>query len=104
MDTLQVETADGIISFGPFVGYYFKPENPAELTRLHFVCFNERKFYTNSISENEQLFEGEARLVRLPDANFTLPTSRRINPVFFSEAPAIWLDIRPEPKDEFLQV
>jgi len=102
LDTLQIETADGLISFGPFVGYYFKPEDPADLTRLHFVCFNERNFYTNDLSENEKLFEGEARLFRLPDTDFKIPASRRINPVFFDEAPPVWLHTRPEPKDEFL--
>jgi len=30
-----------MIGFGPFVGYYFRPENPMDLSRLRFVCFNE---------------------------------------------------------------
>jgi hypothetical protein len=35
-----------MIGFGPFVGYYFRPENPRDLSRLQFVCFNENRFYS----------------------------------------------------------
>ncbi|MFW6011648.1 MAG: hypothetical protein ACOC8R_01040 [Desulfosalsimonas sp.] len=99
---IQVETEDRLMNFGPFVGYYFKPENPGDFTRVKFVCFNERSFYTNDLPENAKLFEGRAVLTSLPDTGFDLPESGRINPVYFSDAPAEWLATRPEPKDEFV--
>ena len=33
-----------MIGFGPFVGYHFRPEDPGNLSRLQFVCFNENRF------------------------------------------------------------
>ncbi|MFO8112586.1 MAG: hypothetical protein R6T92_08785 [Desulfosalsimonadaceae bacterium] len=99
---IRVEVEDRIFGFGPFVGYYFKPETPGDFTRLKFICFNERSFYTRDLPENAKLFEGTAVLTRLPDADFDLPESARINPVFFSEAPPQWLGARPEPKDVFV--
>jgi hypothetical protein len=84
------------------VGYYFRPEEPSNLTRLRFVCFNERSFYTLDLPANAKLFEGEAVLVDLPEADFPIPRGERIEPVFFGEAPAAWLDTRPEPQAEFV--
>lgn len=89
--------------FGPFVGYYFRPDDPADLGRLRFVCFNERGFYASDAPVNALLYEGEAVLARLPEADFPLPSDGdRIEPVFFPDAPAAWLATRPEPRDEFL--
>lgn len=102
VSTLRIETSDGILSFGPFVGYYFAPQTPSDLTRLHFVCFNERSFYTRDLAENARLFEGEARFAVLPEADFEVTTAERINPVYFTQAPPAWLASRPEPQDEFV--
>jgi hypothetical protein len=99
---LEVEINDRIISFGPFVGYYFKPEVLDDFTRLKFVCLNERNFYTQDIAENAKLYQGEAVLTRLPAVEFKLPDRARINPIFFSDAPQTWLKNRPEPKDEYI--
>ncbi|MFW6297614.1 MAG: hypothetical protein ACOC03_03840 [Desulfosalsimonas sp.] len=99
---VQVEDGDRLLHFGPFVGYYFKPETPGDFTRLEFVCFNERSFYTKDVPENAKLYEGTAVLTHLPSADFEIPESSRINPVYFSEAPAGWLETRPEPKDAFV--
>ncbi len=90
------------LTFGPFVGYYFKPVQAPDLTRLEFVCFNEQRFYTDELPVNARLYEGEAILTRLPD-NHSLPEpTQRINPVFFEDAPPEWLDTRPAPQDEFV--
>jgi hypothetical protein len=99
---IRVEDGDRILGFGPFVGYYFRPQNPGDLTRLEFVCFNERSFYTRDLPENAKLFEGKAVLTRLPDTGFQIPDSDRINPVFFPDAPEQWLATRPEPKDAYV--
>ncbi|MDK2848402.1 MAG: hypothetical protein PWP34_1755 [Desulfuromonadales bacterium] len=101
--TLEVEIDGQVYGFGPFVGYYFRPLDPADLSRVAFICFNERRFYTLDLPENSRLFEGEAVLVRLPDAGFSLPDSGgRIRPVSFPRAPAAWLATRPAPQDEFV--
>ena len=102
MAQIRVEQGDRVFGFGPFVGYYFRPETPGDFTRLKFVCFNERSFYTKDLPENTRLFEGTAVLTRLPESDFEIPDSGRINPVYFSEAPAQWVVTRPAPKDEFL--
>lgn len=99
---IRVEHGDRVYGFGPFVGYYFRPETPGDFTRLAFVCFNERSFYTKDLAENARLFEGTAVLTRLPESDFDIPEDARINPVYFSEAPEKWLATRPAPKDEFL--
>ncbi|MCF8036786.1 MAG: hypothetical protein K9K62_07930 [Desulfobacteraceae bacterium] len=99
---IRVEQQDRVLSFGPFVGYYFRPEARGDFTRLQFVCFNEQNFYTDDLPENAKLFEGTAVLTRLPDVDFSLPDSGRINPVYFPEAPARWTAARPEPGDAFL--
>lgn len=103
LQQLEISTEDGILSFGPFVGYYFKPFHPDDLTRLQLICFNERSFYTLDLPENAQLFTGEAVFATLPDAGEALPSGPgRIRPVFFHEAPQAWVDSRPTPQDEFL--
>lgn len=100
---LEIPFEGHLYGFGPFVGYYFRPENPADLARLRFVCFNERGFYASDAPVNALLYQGEAVLVRLPDAGLPLPSDGdRIEPVFFSEAPPAWLATRPEPQDAFL--
>lgn len=99
---IEIEIEDRLVGFGPFVGYYFKPQTPHDLRRLRFVCFNERSFYTRDLPENAKLFEGEAKLTRLADLDFELPAAERINPVYFPEAPAQWIHSRPAPRDEFV--
>ncbi|MEE4363104.1 MAG: hypothetical protein V2J08_04175, partial [Desulfotignum sp.] len=93
---------DRVLGFGPFVGYYFKPENPEDLTRLTFVCYNEDSFYTRDLPGNALLFEGDAVLAELVDTGFRLPSDDRINPVFFRDAPRKWVNDRPRPQDEYL--
>jgi hypothetical protein len=103
MPTLTVEREGRLYRFGPFVGYYFRPEDPQDLSRLRFVCFNEGGFYSSKAAKNERLFEGEAILVSLPDTGIKPPSdSERIKPVFFEDAPAEWLKTRPEPQNEFV--
>jgi hypothetical protein len=101
-DTLAIETEDGLIGFGPFVGYYFRPPNPQDLSLLHFVCYNEGQFYTLDLPDGSHIFEGEARFVELRGRGFDLPSRDRVKPVFFDQAPAEWLLTRPEPKEEFV--
>ena len=100
---LEIKLDGSVYGFGPFVGYYFRPEDPKDLSRLAFVCFNERGFYTKDTSVNELLFEGEARLARLPEnGDLIASDTTKIHPFFFSEAPTRWLESRPEPQDEFV--
>ncbi len=90
--------------FGPFVGYYFRPLDPRDLTRLQLLVFNENSFYTRDLPANTKLFEGEARLASLPDTGRDLPRREdptRIHPVFFEEAPRAWLESRPAPQAQF---
>ncbi len=91
-----------LIGFGPFVGYYFRPEDPRDLSRLRFVCFNENRFYSSDMPDGAKLYEGTAVLATLPAAEFVIPIQERINPVYFEEAPEGWRDTRPEPQDEFV--
>jgi hypothetical protein len=101
--TLQMMVDGRQLSFGPFVGYYFRPPDPADLSRLAFVCFNERRFYTLDLPDGALLYEGEAVRVNLPAAG-TLPelSKERIQPVFGPAIPASWLATRPQPADEFV--
>ena len=46
-----------MIGFGPFVGYYFRPEDPSDLSRLQFICFNEKRFYSSDMPDGAKLFE-----------------------------------------------
>jgi len=82
---LELEIEGRLLSFGPFIGYYFRPRDPDDLSRIDFVCFNERSFYTT-----------------LADTGFMPESSQRITPVFFEDAPLQWLKQRPCPQDEFV--
>lgn len=96
-------TVDGTrVSFGPFVGYYFKPGDPDDLTRLEFRCYNERGFYTDDLPENALLFTGTALFRRLPDSGELPDGSSRIQPVYFRDAPDEWKATRPDPAGEYL--
>jgi len=64
MPVLEFVHNGRLLRFGPFVGYYFRPEVPGEMRRIRLVCFNERNFYS-------------------------------------SDAPAAWLESRPEPRDAY---
>lgn len=100
---LEVEVDGQLYGFGPFVGYYFRPERAGDLSRLSFVCLNEEGFYSSDAPRNQLLFEGEAVLTRLPESPSSIPGGEaRIQPVFFLEAPASWLETRPAPPKEFL--
>ncbi len=101
MATLEFMADGRLIGFGPFVGYYFRPIDPSDLTRLRFVCFNERGFYASDMPAGAKLYEGEA--VRRTLAGGELPSMEqaRIQPVFFDSAPQSWLDTRPTPADQF---
>jgi hypothetical protein len=103
VSTLEVEINGRLCRFGPFVGYYFRPVDPADLTRLKFVCFNERLFYTNEQPANAMLFRGDGQQVTLPETGPMTPSAEaRMQPVFFRDAPQAWLETRPAPKDEFV--
>ncbi|AQV00883.1 hypothetical protein [Desulfococcus multivorans] len=102
VDRLEIRLDGRVVTFGPFVGYYFAPDDPQDLSRLRFVCFNERRFYTRDLVENALLFTGEARLTTLPDTGGDIPSTGRISPIFFPEAPKAWLDTRPEPAEEWV--
>ncbi len=99
---LELVHAGKQLSFGPFVGYYFKPLQHDDLTQLQFICFNERGFYTDELSDGELLFTGKAILTTLPDSHPKAEPSQRINPVFFADAPQEWLATRPEPKEQYV--
>ena len=89
MAELQVPVDGGLLEFGPFAGYYFKPVGPRDLTRLEFVCFNEMQYYTDELPAGEKIFKGQAVLVRLPEVEGGPPDQEmRIRPVFFPESPS----------------
>ena len=91
-----------LLTFGPFVGYYFRPEKGDDLTRLKFRCYNERQFYTDQLPADALLFEGEAVLSSLPQVRSLPAGNARIEPIFFVEAPSEWLQSRPSPQDKFV--
>ena len=100
---LEIEVSDRILSFGPFVGYYFKPVATGDFSRLHFLCFNERAFYTRDLPANARLFKGEARWQRLADVGRPVPTRKgRIVPLYFDQAPEAWVQSRPKPREAYL--
>lgn len=103
---LRIERQARVARFGPFVGYYFRAENPddpGDLSRLSFVCFNEEGFYSSDAPVNARLFSGEAVLADLPGPRSRMPEPEgRITPVFFEQAPQAWLDTRPEPRKSYL--
>jgi hypothetical protein len=90
------------LSFGPFVGYYFRPENGDDLTRLTFRCYNERQFYSDQLPADALLFEGEAVVTSLPRVRALPRNEARIEPIFFADAPPQWLQSRPAPQEEFV--
>ncbi len=90
------------LSFGPFVGYYFKPQTGADMTRLDFLCLNERSFYTDQLPEDAVLFHGESVLATLPGLGAIPQGKQRITPVFFDEAPAAWREQRPKPQEQYV--
>lgn len=103
VNRLQISVDDRVLSFGPFVGYYFKPHSAGDMRRLDFICFNERSFYTRDLPPHARLFEGQARWQRLPDHEIPIPVdNQRIVPVFFSRAPEAWLVNRPHPQDTYV--
>ncbi len=103
MERLEIEIRDQVFRFGPFVGYYFKPAEPNNLQRLHFVCYNEDSFYSSDAGAGTLIFSGEAKLTQLPVSSSQIPRrSSRIVPVFFTETPKTWLISRPEPQTEFV--
>lgn len=102
VDRLQVQADGRLYRFGPFVGYYFKPLRE-DLSRVAFVCFNEKRFYASDMPINALLYRGEGVLTELPNAAEAMPDEGgRIRPVFFDQAPQRWLVTRPEPRDRFL--
>lgn len=103
VDRLEIQVNDRVLSFGPFVGYYFKPADAGDLRGLDFICFNERSFYTRDVPAMTALFEGQAVWRRLPETGRAVPSAegRRIVPLFFEDAPPAWRDSRPEPRDEY---
>lgn len=100
---LEIQVDDRVLSFGPFVGYYFKPSSGDDLSQLDFVCFNERSFYTRDLPANTLLYRGHARWQRLPDTGTAIPADGgRIVPIYFSQAPDAWWRSRPAPGDEYV--
>ncbi|MFO7800955.1 MAG: hypothetical protein R6V55_01530 [Desulfovermiculus sp.] len=100
---LIVEHQGRVFEFGPFVGYFFWPQESGDLSRLNFACRNEGQFYTRDLPADTLLFTGEARFVCLPgDAPYRPENGRRMRPVFPDEIPQKWLDTRPSPQNEFL--
>jgi len=98
----KIPLGDVLAGFGPFVGYWFRPETSGNFDRLRFVCANVNRFYASTMPDGAVLFEGDAILRKLPGTGEPLPRAHRINAVFFAEAPAEWLRTRPEPREEFL--
>ncbi len=90
------------LSFGPFVGYYFKPQQGDDVTRLTFVCYNEGQFYTDQLPEDAMLYRGEAVLSTLEKVRPLPRSDQRITPLFFDDAPPAWLQQRPSPQEEYL--
>ena len=100
---LEIQVDDQVLNFGPFVGYYFKPSEVINTSRLDFLCFNENSFYTRDVEPNALLYRGTAIFQRLDDKVRSIPkTGNRIIPLFFSEAPAQWTESRPEPQQDFV--
>jgi hypothetical protein len=90
------------LSFGPFIGYYFKPQQGDDLSRLTFVCYNEGQFYTDQLPDDALLYRGEAELSTLAKVRPLPRGEQRITPLFFADAPPAWLQQRPTPQEEFL--
>jgi len=102
VERLIVEHGSRVYRFGPFVGYYFKPVQSGDLTRLEFWCYNEEQFYTRDRPEGTLLFQGEAVLTCLPEpAPLQPPQGQRMRPVFDQDIVQAWRATRPEPQEEF---
>jgi hypothetical protein len=80
----------------------FRPEDPRDLSRLRFICFNENRFYSSDMPDGAKLYEGTAVRATLPRADVAIATQERINPLFFQEAPEAWRNTRPDSQDEFV--
>lgn len=102
MPILDIEMNGHLLQFGPFAGYYFKPDSPDDLSRLRVLCFNEDFFYTRDMPENTLLFKGDAILTTLEPVEVPKTGDQRIIPVFFHQAPRAWLQSRPDPQNEFI--
>nr|WP_320009643.1 hypothetical protein [uncultured Desulfobulbus sp.] len=101
--TVEIQVADQVLSFGPFVGYYFKPTQVPDTSRLEFLCFNERGFYTKDKPANTLLYSGSAVFQVLESSLQPIPmTGQRIVPLFFADAPEPWKQARPEPQEMFI--
>ncbi|MGM0416869.1 MAG: hypothetical protein ACQEQK_07960, partial [Thermodesulfobacteriota bacterium] len=98
---LEIAHQGHTLTFGPFVGYYFKPTSGADTTKLNLLCYNSGRFYTDDLPEEALLFKGEAQLTTLPEVRPIPDSGQRITPVFAAEAPSAWLTTRPKPQDEF---
>lgn len=102
LKALEFVHNERLLRFGPFVGYYFRPEIPGDFRRLHLLCYNEGRFYASDAPDGALLFEGTAVLTDLPPLPVSLPQSEeRIQPVFFQDAPPPWIASRPEPQDVY---
>jgi hypothetical protein len=99
---LEVSHRGHRLSFGPFVGYYFKPQQGDDLTRLTFLCYNEGQFYTDQLPDGALLYRGEAVLSTLARVRPLPRGKQRITPLFFADAPPAWLQQRPAPQEEYL--
>jgi hypothetical protein len=103
MATLELVRDEHHYRFAPFVGYYFRPPDRGDLSRLEFVCLNERRYYASEMPAPAKLFTGHAVLAKLQPVTGAVPQGeRRIEPVFFDDAPREWVTNRPEPQDEFV--
>lgn len=103
VERLEIQVGDQVLTFGPFVGYYFRLETLRNIDHLTFLCFNEDSFYTKDIEPNALLYRGTAIFQRLDEKVRSIPkTGKRIVPVFFSEAPAQWKKSRPKPQQRFV--
>jgi hypothetical protein len=98
---LQISHDGRALTFGPFVGYYFKPASGTDITKLELLCYNERQFYTDELPADALLFKGDAILTTLPDSHPIPDEGERITPIFASDAPTAWLETRPEPREQF---
>jgi hypothetical protein len=101
--TLRLVQDGRQLHFGPFVGYYFKPLDPGDFSRMDFICLNERQFYTKDLPDSAKLYEGEAIQTSLPQ-DIPLPSAQgdRLHPVFDRDIPAAWWATRPPPQEEFI--
>ena len=102
LQRLIVEHQGRVYEFGPFVGYFFWPEESGDLSRLNFACRNKGQFYTKELPEDTILFTGQAVFTCLPEgAPYKPESGRRMRPVFPRDIPQAWLETRPQPQDAF---